>query len=142
MRESEALGHGYADTEHLLLGLVREGDGVAAQVLVHLGGDLNRVRQQVILLLHREAGTGPARAQARRGKREHARLIDALARAHPVDQRLAAIEGWVGMTPDLGGLDQEIAHVRRSLAAELSWVSAELERLRDILRRHGLDDAA
>jgi ATP-dependent Clp protease ATP-binding subunit ClpC len=112
-RESEALGHGYVGTEHLLLGLVREGDGVAAQVLVRLGADLNRVRQQVILLLHREAGTPPG-APARRGKRERERLIDETpARFDLVDQRLAAIEHWVGMTPDLSDLDQEIAHVRR-----------------------------
>jgi ATP-dependent Clp protease ATP-binding subunit ClpC len=48
LRESSQLGHSYIGTEHILLGLVREGDGVAAQVLVKLGADLNRVRQQVI----------------------------------------------------------------------------------------------
>ena len=51
-RESGALGHHYIGTEHILLGLIREGDGVAAQVLVRLGADLNRVRQQVVQLLH------------------------------------------------------------------------------------------
>src|SRR5580704_5280564 len=51
LRESLQLGHNYIGTEHILLGLIREGDGVAAQVLVRLGGDLNRVRQQVIELL-------------------------------------------------------------------------------------------
>ncbi|MCB2527356.1 hypothetical protein KQ738_18055, partial [Listeria monocytogenes] len=45
------LGHNYIGTEHILLGLIREGEGVAAQVLVKLGADLNRVRQQVIQLL-------------------------------------------------------------------------------------------
>ena len=52
LAESKALGHHYIGTEHILLGLIREGDGVAAQVLVKLGADLNRVRQQVIQLLH------------------------------------------------------------------------------------------
>jgi ATP-dependent Clp protease ATP-binding subunit ClpC len=52
LAESKALGHHYIGTEHILLGLIREGDGVAAQVLVKLGGDLHRVRQQVIQLLH------------------------------------------------------------------------------------------
>jgi ATP-dependent Clp protease ATP-binding subunit ClpC len=52
LSESKALGHHYIGTEHILLGLIREGDGVAAQVLVKLGGDLNRVRQQVTQLLH------------------------------------------------------------------------------------------
>src|SRR4030088_1193785 len=51
LRESLQLGHDYIGTEHILLGLLREGEGVAAQVLVRLGADLNRVRQQVLNLL-------------------------------------------------------------------------------------------
>ena len=67
LREALQLGHNYIGTEHILLGLIREGEGVAAQVLVKLGADLNRVRQQVIQLLSgyqgKEAvtsGSGPA----------------------------------------------------------------------------------
>ena len=51
LREALQLGHNYIGTEHILLGLIREGEGVAAQVLVKLGADLNKVRQQVIQLL-------------------------------------------------------------------------------------------
>src|SRR6202165_5639919 len=51
LREALQLGHNYIGTEPMLLGLVREGEGVAAQVLVNLGADLSRVRQQVIQLL-------------------------------------------------------------------------------------------
>ncbi|MGV0383346.1 ATP-dependent Clp protease ATP-binding subunit [Corynebacterium sp. 22_2729] len=51
LREALQLGHKYIGTEHILLGLIREGEGVAAQVLVKLGADLSRVRQQVIQLL-------------------------------------------------------------------------------------------
>jgi ATP-dependent Clp protease ATP-binding subunit ClpC len=51
LREALQLGHSYIGTEHLLLGLIREGEGVAAQVLTKLGADTNRVRQQVIQLL-------------------------------------------------------------------------------------------
>ena len=51
LREALQLGHNYIGTEHILLGLIREGEGVAAQVLVKLGADLGRVRQQVIQLL-------------------------------------------------------------------------------------------
>src|SRR5215471_21619130 len=51
LREALQLGHNYIGTEHMLLGLVREGEGVAVQVLVSLGADLSRVRQQVIQLL-------------------------------------------------------------------------------------------
>src|SRR6201996_6384400 len=52
LREAIQLGHNYIGTEHILLGLIREGEGVAAQILVKLGADLNRVRRQVIQLLH------------------------------------------------------------------------------------------
>ena len=59
LREALQLGHNYIGTEHILLGLIREGEGVAAQVLVKLGADLNRVRQQVIQLLHGYQGKEP-----------------------------------------------------------------------------------
>ena len=60
LREALQLGHNYIGTEHILLGLIREGEGVAAQVLVKLGADLNRVRQQVIQLLSGYQGKEPA----------------------------------------------------------------------------------
>ena len=69
LREALQLGHNYIGTEHILLGLIREGEGVAAQVLVKLGADLNRVRQQVIQLLsgyqgkETTAGVGPGQAE-------------------------------------------------------------------------------
>jgi len=63
LREALQLGHNYIGTEHILLGLIREGEGVAAQVLVKLGADLNRVRQQVIQLLS-GYGKEPAAASA------------------------------------------------------------------------------
>ncbi len=182
-REARALGHNYIDTEHILLGLIREGDGVAAQVLVKLGADLNRVRQQVIRLLHGYQGPEVIGAGSRRGKRARARLLDdALARVDALDRRLAAIERWVGLRPDLDDLAQEIAQVRRekeaaivrqdfeaaaalrdkerqllaartarekewaeaaagrpSLAGELGRVNTELDRLRAVLREHGID---
>jgi ATP-dependent Clp protease ATP-binding subunit ClpC len=58
LREALQLGHNYIGTEHILLGLIREGEGVAAQVLVKLGADLSRVRQQVIQLLSGYTGPG------------------------------------------------------------------------------------
>jgi ATP-dependent Clp protease ATP-binding subunit ClpC len=58
LREALQLGHNYIGTEHILLGLIREGEGVAAQVLQKLGADLNRVRQQVIQLLQGYTGKG------------------------------------------------------------------------------------
>ncbi|MEY8565861.1 ATP-dependent Clp protease ATP-binding subunit [Corynebacterium sp.] len=62
LREALQLGHKYIGTEHILLGLIREGEGVAAQVLVKLGADLSRVRQQVIQLLSGYEGTEPESA--------------------------------------------------------------------------------
>ena len=64
LREALQLGHNYIGTEHILLGLIREGEGVAAQVLVKLGADLNRVRQQVIQLLSGYQGKEPATSGA------------------------------------------------------------------------------
>jgi ATP-dependent Clp protease ATP-binding subunit ClpC len=62
LREALQLGHNYIGTEHILLGLIREGEGVAAQVLTKMGADLNRVRQQVIQLLSGYQGKEPATA--------------------------------------------------------------------------------
>ncbi len=78
LREALQLGHNYIGTEHILLGLIREGEGVAAQVLVKLGADLSRVRQQVIQLLSGyqgpqgkgEAPAGGREATSERGGKE------------------------------------------------------------------------
>jgi len=118
LRESLQLGHNYIGTEHILLGLLREGDGVAAQVLVRLGADLNRVRQQVIQLLHGYSGQDVESAGSRPGGRAPADLPDdALARFDALDRRLTALERWVSMQPDLEDLDQKIAQIRRDKEA-------------------------
>jgi ATP-dependent Clp protease ATP-binding subunit ClpC len=67
LREALQLGHNYIGTEHILLGLIREGEGVAAQVLQKLGADLNRVRQQVIQLLSGYSGQGEGAGKAGAG---------------------------------------------------------------------------
>jgi ATP-dependent Clp protease ATP-binding subunit ClpC len=82
LRESLQLGYSYIGTEHILLGLIREGDGVAAQVLVRRGADLNRVRQEVIELLATPPDEEPEPG--------------AKARLEMVEQRLAAMEQEVG----------------------------------------------
>jgi ATP-dependent Clp protease ATP-binding subunit ClpA len=112
LREALQLGQEYIGTEHILLGLIREGDGVAAQVLAKLGLDLNRVRQQVIQLATGRAGEDVIG--------EGSPLPDiAPVRPDPLDRRLAAIERWVGLRPDLDDLDQEIASVRREKEAAI-----------------------
>jgi ATP-dependent Clp protease ATP-binding subunit ClpC len=118
LREALQLGHNYIGTEHILLGLIREGDGVAAQVLVKLGADLNRVRQQVIQLLHGYQDQDVGSPDSPLGERARAGLPgDALAWFDALDRRLTALERWVSMQPDLEDLDQEIAQVRREKEA-------------------------
>ncbi len=64
MREALQINHPYIGTEHILLGLIREGEGVAAQVLIKLGADLNRVRNTVLQLLSGYQGKEAATAGA------------------------------------------------------------------------------
>ena len=64
LREALQLGHNYIGTEHILLGLIREGEGVAAQVLQQLGAELQKVRQTVIQLL---SGPGGSEEQSPKG---------------------------------------------------------------------------
>ena len=109
LRESNQLGHNYIGTEHILLGVIREGHGVAAQVLVKLGADLSRVRQQVIQLLGSQADRpGPRVSGGIPG--------DAL---NEILGRLAALERWVGIGPDTAEADQQIAQVRRDKEAAI-----------------------
>jgi Clp amino terminal domain, pathogenicity island component/UvrB/uvrC motif len=117
-REAKQLGHGYIGTEHILLGLIREGEGVAAQVLVRLGADLNRVRQQVIQLLHGDRGREPVSAGA--GRPERAVAADLQVRIDAIESRLLAVEQRVGTGPDTGDLDQQIGQARgeRQAAAD------------------------
>jgi ATP-dependent Clp protease ATP-binding subunit ClpC len=88
LRESLDLGHTYIGTEHILLGLIREGEGVAAQVLVDMGIDLDRARQQVIQLL-----TGRQQAESPAAGAEDLRK-----RLASMASRLAVIERKLGET--------------------------------------------
>jgi Clp amino terminal domain, pathogenicity island component/UvrB/uvrC motif len=180
LREALQLGHNYIGTEHILLGLIHEGDGVAAQVLVKLGADLNRVREQVIQLLHGHQAKEPVPARSTAG--EHTLLAGVQARLKLVEHRLAAVEQQVGTGPDTSDLDEqiEIARGERHAAADAEeyeqaaslrdrekkllaskaarqeqWAAGhpalpdlaeriqqladEIERLRALLRQHGID---
>jgi ATP-dependent Clp protease ATP-binding subunit ClpA len=180
LREALQVDCDYIGTEHILLGLLREGDGVAAHVLTGLGADLAGTRQRVVGLLTAAAG---ARARVRpSGQRqgitrrfeERAEALEALSR------RTTAIELWIGLAPDLSGLDEQIMQLRRDQEAaidrqdlktaarlrdrqqeltaeraerlqqwtppgspesEVGRLRAELERLRGLLREHGIDAA-
>jgi len=126
LREALQFGHKYIGTEHILLGLIREGDGVAAQVLMTLGADLNRVRQRVIQLLHGHQGKDGKIAGSRLGEQARSGLRDDVyARIGALERRLAAVERWMGMRPDLEDLDQEIAQVRQEREAALGRPDSE-----------------
>ena len=116
LREALQLGHNYIGTEHILLGLIREGEGVAAQVLVKLGADLNRVRQQVIQLLRAR----PA-SDFQAGLLEREVAAGLLSRINAIEARLSALEFRVGTGPDTGDLDQQIGRIQaeREAAADV-----------------------
>ncbi len=129
--EARRLGHNYIGTEHLLLGLIREGGGVAARVLEAMGADLDRVRAQVVYLLGEEGTTSYAKQAsktptldefgrdltklAREGKldpvigreREIERVIQVLSRRTKNNPALIGEPG-VGKTAITEGLAQRI----------------------------------
>ena len=178
LREALQLGHDYIGTEHILLGLIREGDGVAAQVLIRLGADLNRVRQQVIAVLYQSKEPRLARRPAEEG----VPWPEVQARLDAVEDWLAAVDQRVGTGPDTSDLDEQIDRVRRErlaaanaeeyeqaaalrnrekelladtaarreewaaghpalpvLAERVQQLADETERLRALLRQHGID---
>ena len=102
LREALQLGHNYIGTEHILLGLIREGEGVAAQVLVKLGADLNRVRSTVIQLLSgyqgKEAVTqgGPAEGTA-----STSTVLDQFGRNLTVAAREGKLDPVIGREPEI-----------------------------------------
>ncbi len=108
LREALQLGHNYIGTEHILLGLIREGEGVAAQVLTKLGADLDRVRNQVVQLLTGAAGSKEI-AQAGEAPAQGNLLLDQFGR------NLTQLAGQNKLDPVIGR-DKEIERVMQVLA--------------------------
>jgi ATP-dependent Clp protease ATP-binding subunit ClpA len=155
LRESKQLGHDYIGTEHILLGLIREGEGVAAQVLVRLGADLSRTRGQVIGLL--SGSTGGVEAGAR------TRLVRMTIPADLflLEEQLAQVRRQKEAAIDAEDFDraaalrdQEQQLLTRLTEREREWTAGvdleavvqenqrlhrELQRLRELLRRHGIE---
>jgi ATP-dependent Clp protease ATP-binding subunit ClpA len=147
LREAKALGHHYIGTEHLLLGLIREGHGVAAQVLTELGADLNRVRQQVIQLLHEYQGqplTMPAGARFGQSRwKMRGRQGEIREHVEAIGSQLAAIEQRVGAGPEIGDLDRQIEQARQAKEAAAGAEDYETAAtLRDQEQRLRADKAA
>ena len=182
---ASGLSHGYdhVGSWHILLGLLREGDGVGAMVLITLGADQNRVGLRVTQLLNKDRGEEVPGEGSGLHERARARLLDnPLARIDALDLRLASVERSLSLHPDSGDLDQQTVTVRRETAAtvdmqefeaatglrlyqprrpeprsprqsrleraaagqlplarEMARVYAELDKLRAVLREHGID---
>src|ERR671927_111808 len=100
--EARQLGHNYIGTEHILLGLIREGEGVAAQVLVKLGADLNRVRQQVIQLLSGFQGKETAAAGApQEGAPSSSLVLDQFGRNYTQAAREGKLDPVIGREKEI-----------------------------------------
>jgi Clp amino terminal domain, pathogenicity island component len=120
-REALQLGHHHIGPEHILLGLIRGGDGTAVQVLGELGAELNQVRAQVVRLLDsdgQEAESEPGTfSSGPDADAERTLLPTLLGLVESMDSRLSAVERRVGTGPDFGDLDGQIARARRSKEA-------------------------
>ncbi|MGN6129544.1 MAG: Clp protease N-terminal domain-containing protein, partial [Nocardioidaceae bacterium] len=102
LREALQLGHNYIGTEHILLGLIREGEGVAAQVLVKLGADLNRVRQQVIQLLSGFQGKETATSGApQEGTPSSSLVLDQFGRNYTQAAREGKLDPVIGREKEI-----------------------------------------
>ena len=153
MREALRLGHGYIGTEHILLGLLREGEGMAALVLVKLGCDFTRARDTVLRLLN----------DPRSDEGSPTRLVRMAVPADLLgyDEKLAEVRRRKEAAIDEGDLesaatlrDREKQLLADKLRREREWTDGvdldavvsenqrahhEIERLRGLLRRHGID---
>jgi ATP-dependent Clp protease ATP-binding subunit ClpC len=156
LREAKQLGHNYIGTEHILLGLIREGEGVAAQVLVKLGGGLDRVRQQVIQVL-----SGSAAAGMEAGARTRLVRMTVPEELRQAEEQLAQVRREKEAAIDAedferaaGLRDKERQLLGRLAEQERTWTAGvdleavvqenhnlhrEVERLRELLRQHGIE---
>jgi ATP-dependent Clp protease ATP-binding subunit ClpA len=124
LREALHLGDNYIGTEHILLGLVRESEGPAIQVLVSLGHEPSQVRRHVTDLArrqHDQEEPRTARSAGRPGKPGAKRkmLSELLAHLESIETRLAALENRVGAGPDVRDLDREVAQIRQDKEAAI-----------------------
>ncbi|MGN7313364.1 ATP-dependent protease ATP-binding subunit ClpC [Alkalicoccobacillus gibsonii] len=100
MDEARKLGHSYVGTEHILLGLIREGEGVAARVLNNLGVSLNKARQQVLQLLGSNEG-GSSQQQGGAVSNANTPTLDSLARDLTAIAREESLDPVIGRSKEI-----------------------------------------
>lgn len=148
LREALPLGHHYIGTEHLLLALLREGQGVAAQVLTRLGTDHAQVRERVLGLLTGECEQEDLQAQLA------ADLVDAAEQLTQIrqDKEAAFDAGDLETAAALRDREKQLLAGKlrlenqltadvggQAMLAENQRLRRELQRLRDLLREHGIE---
>ncbi|WP_185046680.1 ATP-dependent Clp protease ATP-binding subunit [Actinoplanes octamycinicus] len=114
LREALQLGHNYIGTEHILLGLIREGEGVAAQVLVKLGADTGRVRQQVIQLVAGHTETPAASTSSEAGTPSNSALLDQFGRNLTQDAREGKLDPVIGREKEIEQVIQGLSRRRKN----------------------------
>jgi ATP-dependent Clp protease ATP-binding subunit ClpC len=120
LREALSLGHNYIGTEHILLGLVRDHNGVAARILLDFDADSDKIREEVIRLLPGPSGPRRRAVGGATGWGEGRRAIDLrwLDGLGPLLDRLAAdIREHLGRDPDPGDLLVVLASAQETLSA-------------------------
>ncbi len=114
MDEARKLGHSYVGTEHLLLGLIREGEGVAARVFNNLGVSLNKARQQVLQLLGSNESTSSQRGGQKSAVNQHTPTLDSLARDLTEIARQGEIDPVIGRSKEIERVIQVLSRRRKN----------------------------
>src|SRR5690625_3390131 len=112
--EARKLGHSYVGTEHILLGLIREGEGVAARVLSNLGVSLNKARQQVLQLLGSNESTSSQRGGQKSAVNQHTPTLDSLARDLTEIARQGEIDPVIGRSKEIERVIQVLSRRRKN----------------------------
>jgi ATP-dependent Clp protease ATP-binding subunit ClpA len=143
LTEAVGLGHDYIGTGHVLLALIRTGEGVAVEALVSLGADLDQIRERVGQRLPDDTERQPA-GGLRATPREEPRQAGIVALFDAIDDRLSAIEQHLGITraeawPGRGTGPGSAPGEGSGGADDAARLRTEADRLRTLLREHGID---
>ncbi|SEQ84948.1 ATP-dependent protease ATP-binding subunit ClpC [Piscibacillus halophilus] len=114
MDEARKLSHSYVGTEHILLGLIREGEGVAARVFNNLGVSLNKARQQVLQLLGSNESTSSQRGNQKQSNNAHTPTLDSLARDLTSVAREGGIDPVIGRSKEIERVIQVLSRRRKN----------------------------